>query len=172
MVHQSARLTLSPSFPPILAAVDMDDQRSVGEPRQVVDFGCDISFTTIPKTVQDGFEKLFNQPQSMNRDKLILNHYRVAHKHLATCLGVFWVDLMLMLAMTLAAVHANGRVFTGAEPRDPDIVAARLVTRMLWFLEPGAFPWGDKDIEGVLRVSAMSQELGMISWPAELCCIL
>ncbi|KAJ9412797.1 hypothetical protein QL093DRAFT_2570104 [Fusarium oxysporum] len=56
-------------------------------------------------------------------------------------------------------VRPNTKGFSvTAKRRDPALLAANMVTRMLWFLRPEAFPW-DKDQDTVLRVSEMTKKI-------------
>ncbi|KAL6354246.1 hypothetical protein LRP88_12580 [Fusarium phalaenopsidis] len=58
-------------------------------------------------------------------------------------------------------VRPNTKAFNvTTRRRDPALLAANMVTRMLWFLRPEAFPW-DKDRDSVLRVSEMTKKIVM-----------
>ena len=46
-----------------------------------------------------------------------------------------------------------------AKRKEPELLAVNMVTRMLWFMQPEAFPW-DQDEKGVLRVSEMTKKIG------------
>ncbi|KAL7916952.1 hypothetical protein ACQKWADRAFT_325029 [Trichoderma austrokoningii] len=121
--------------------------------RQTIDFGCEIPFTTVPKLIADGFSELDKLFQKGN--KSVLNHYHAAHMCLVDSLGDYRCDLMLMLALTMAGssatpqVKEDERCFSASENRkNPALFAANLVTRMLWFLKPSAFPQGTEDERG------------------------
>ncbi len=132
--------------------------------RRVIDFGCAVPFQKMPKTVREGFEKLdriFEQG-----DQGVLDHYHVARNCLEKCLGDPLYDVMMMLVLTLASstitphIAPGQRMFSAAlKNKDPSLLAANMVTRMLWFMRPGAFPW-DKNDKGVLRVSEMTKKIG------------
>ncbi|KAF5239888.1 hypothetical protein FOXYS1_15478, partial [Fusarium oxysporum] len=86
---------------------------------------------------------------------------------LGYCLEDPLCDLMLMLTLTITAssatpeVRPNTKCFNvTTKRRDPALLAANMVTRMLWFLRPEAFPW-DKDRDSVLRVSEMTKKIGV-----------
>lgn len=81
---------------------------------------------------------------------------------LTACLPDALCNVMLMLVLTMAAssvtlgVALISRGFTVASKRkEPGLIAASLVTRMLWFLRPDRFPWKEDEC-GVLRVSEMT----------------
>ena len=52
----------------------------------------------------------------------------------------------------------QGHTFEAGPRKDPKIFAAGLVTRMLWYLRPNAFPW-NKDDGQVLRISEMTKKI-------------
>ncbi|EXK78739.1 hypothetical protein FOQG_16612 [Fusarium oxysporum f. sp. raphani 54005] len=98
-------------------------------------------------------------------DQRILSHYYAAYYYLTDYLKDPLCDLMLMLTLTITAssttpeVRPNTKCFNvTTKRRDPALLAANMVTRMLWFLRPEAFPW-DKDRDSVLRVSEMTKKI-------------
>lgn len=132
--------------------------------RQRIDLGYQIPFKQIPDIVDKGFTEI--QRIFSKGDQRVLSHYSAAYCCLADCLGDPLCDLMLMLTLTITAssatpeVQPNAKAFSVAtKRRDPALLSANLVTRMLWFLRPEGFPW-DKDDGQVLRVSEMTKKIG------------
>lgn len=131
---------------------------------RVIDFGYAIPFQTVPAVIQNGFtdlDKIFEK-----RDPRVLNHYQTARNCLVTCLGDPLCDLMIMLSLTMAAssvtpeANPDGSGFRAKQQRkDPEQLAATLVTRMLWYLRPKDFPW-DNDQRGVLSIRDMVKKIG------------
>lgn len=81
----------------------------------------------------DYIDRLFQRGDASVRD-----HYQMARSCLVGCLGDPACDLMLMLVLTVAAstatpqVAPNEHAFSAApKHRDPAILAATMVTRML-----------------------------------------
>ncbi|KAH7183772.1 hypothetical protein BKA60DRAFT_671607, partial [Fusarium oxysporum] len=117
--------------------------------RQRIDLGCEIPFKQIPDIVDKGFAEI----------------QRIFAKGDQHCLGDPLCDLMLILTLTITAssatpeVQPNTKAFSvGTKRRDPALLAANLVIRMLWFLRPDCFPW-EKDAGQVLRVSEMTKKI-------------
>ena len=135
--------------------------------RQRIDFHCDIPFQNIPRLVLEGFaklERLFGKG-----DHKVLDHYQKARNCLQQCLGDPLCDLMLMIVLTLSAssvtphIAPKERIFSSTpKNKDSALLAANMVTRMLWFLRPKEFPWGDKDDGSILRISEMTKKIGML----------
>jgi hypothetical protein len=127
-----------------------------------IDFGCPIPFTQVPELVKQGFEAL--ERHFKKGDQRVLEHYQVARNCLESCLGDPLCDLMLMLVLTLAScsitptVAPKMRHFSEGARKDPELFAANLVTRMLWFLRPEHFPWKE-DHSLVLRVPEMVKKV-------------
>lgn len=128
-----------------------------------VDFGCELPFETVPRLIRDGFERL--DVLFSKGDHKVLEHYQLARNVLGGCLGEPLCDLMLILALTLGAssvtpfVAPKQHSFSAAPHRkDPALLAANMVTRMLWFLKPESFPW-DQDDGPILRVSEMTKKI-------------
>jgi hypothetical protein len=118
--------------------------------RRKIDFGEEIPFQGVPKLVQEGFDKMKEKLAGV--DELALEHYSIARMWLILSLGDPKCDVMLMLTLTVCASSATPRVlsdqsgFSVAErPQDPAILAANMVTRMMWFLRPEEFSWGTKE---------------------------
>ncbi|KAH6952261.1 hypothetical protein DER45DRAFT_636619 [Fusarium avenaceum] len=131
--------------------------------RQRIDLGYQIPFKQIPDIVDKGFTEI--QRIFAKGDQRVLSHYSAAYCCLVDCLGDPLCDLMLMLILTITAssatpeVQPNAKAFSvAAKRRDPALLSANLVTRMLWFLRPEGFPW-DKDDGQVLRVSEMTKKI-------------
>ncbi len=145
------------------AAIEAEDKMKRPIKRRRIDFGCAIPFTNIPKLVEDGFKQ--QEKNFRNQDQKVLEHYQAARLCLAGCLGDPLCDLMLMLALTLASssvtptVAPKTRHFSIGAKKDAPLFAANLVTKMLWFLRPQAFPW-KTDAGSVLRIPEMTKKLG------------
>ena len=132
--------------------------------RRVIDFGCSVPFKRLPNIVQEGFDKL--DRIFVKGDRRVLDHYQTARNLLEKCLGSPLYDLMMMLTLTVAASTVTPQVAPGergfsaaAKRKEPELLAVNMVTRMLWFMQPEAFPW-DQDEKGVLRVSEMTKKIG------------
>lgn len=138
--------------------------------RQKIDFHCNVPFRTVPRLIVDGFKKL--ECIFEKGDSRILNHYQKARNCLEQCLGNPLCDLMLMMVLTISASsvtpHIAPKEHTFSEApkkKDSALLAANMVTRMLWFLRPTDFPWGNKDDGSILRISEMTKKIGMFySW--------
>lgn len=135
--------------------------------RQVIDFGCELPFKAIPRIIQDGFAQHYKTCEQEGTPAAA-NHYQTAHNCLVRLIGDgdARCDLMLMLALTVAASSATPKMKTkelgfevAARKKESDRVAAALVTRMLWFLQPDAFP-SDKEENGVLSMASMTKKMG------------
>jgi hypothetical protein len=135
--------------------------------KSVMEFGCANPFESIPQLVADGFqqqEKVFRQGH-----RGILEHYQTAQQCLAEILGDPLCDLMLMMVLTLGSssmtptVAPKAQEFSVGQKKDNSMFAANLVTRMLWFLKPGYFPW-NADAGGILRVPEMTKKIGEMSF--------
>jgi hypothetical protein len=140
---------------------------------QVVELGCEIPFTSIPAVVEEGFRA--EQQRLAHRKPKMMEHYQVARNCLLACLGDPLCDLLLLLVLTLSSssvtpsVPARSRVFEpGPRKMESGRFAANLVTRMLWFLRPDAFPWKEDDGQ-VLRVPEMTKEIGGREWITGCC---
>lgn len=137
--------------------------------RRVIDFGCDVPFTSMPPLLLRGFAGLFDDPQRTNA--AVNSHYQLAQNcllnHLST--GDIRIQLMLMQVLTLASSTETPQVPLGpveeqsfapaTTKRDAGKYAASLATRMLWFLDRAAFPWKEEE-RGICSVSGMVKEMG------------
>lgn len=147
------------------AAIEADQQSANKGKKRKIDFGCSIPFTSIPTMVEKGFTKQQNQFKRGNPK--ILEHYQVAQNCLVQCLGDPLCDLMLMMVLTICAssitpcVPPNTHSFDKGPKKDPELLAANLVTRMLWFLKPDAFPWKEDD-GMVLCIPEMTKKIGKL----------
>jgi hypothetical protein len=148
-----------------MAARPVDGKRARIRPR--IDFGYKIPFKQVPDIVNRGFNEL--RRIFAKGDQRVLSHYCVAYCCLTDCLEDPLCDLMLILTLTITAssatpeVQPNTKAFSvTTKRRDPALLAANMVTRMLWFLRPDAFPW-EKDDGQVLRVSEMTKKIGELS---------
>ena len=128
-----------------------------------IDFGCAVPFVTMPPLIRHGFQQQINQPKLASRVRV---HYNLALQCLEGCIGDPRCDLLLMLTLTLCASSARPDVEEGEHlfsiaryKCGPAILAANLVTRILWFLKPEAFPWEEGDRE-VFRISEMTPKMG------------
>lgn len=97
----------------------------------------------------------------------MLEHYQQARVCLGQSLGDPLCDLMLIIALTFAGSSITPQVakgeqrFSGATKRkDLVLLAANMVTQMLWFLKPHAFPW-DKDNGSILRILEITKKIGI-----------
>jgi len=130
--------------------------------RQVINFGSDIPFQQIPPAIEEAFAAQVKVLATGNQ--MIMQHYHVARNCLEGCLGDPLCDLLLMLVLTVSSssvtpmVRMQGHTFEAGPRKDPKIFAAGLVTRMLWYLRPNAFPW-NKDDGQVLRISEMTKKI-------------
>lgn len=149
------------------AAIEAEQRSASAGKKRKIDFGYPIPFITIPAIIENGFTK---QEKQFKRGNLkILEHYQVARNCLVQCLGDPLCDLMLMMVLTICAssvtpcVAPNTRGFgKGAQKgaqKDAELLAANLVTRMLWFLKPRVFPWKEDD-GTVLRIPEMTKKIG------------
>jgi hypothetical protein len=144
------------------AAIEAESRALQPSKRQKIDLGSEIPFTCIPSIIADGFraqEKILAKG-----NQKILEHYHVARNCLERHLGDPLCDVLLMLVLTLSAssvtptVAGKSHSFEEGPRKDPGVFAASLVTRMLWFLYPTAFPW-EEDDGMVLRVSEMTKKI-------------
>ncbi|KAF2664817.1 hypothetical protein BT63DRAFT_418151 [Microthyrium microscopicum] len=144
------------------AAIEVESRAGRAIKRQAIDFGYEIPFTCIPSIVEDGFraqEKIFAKG-----NQKILEHYHVARNCLERSLGDPLCDVLLMLVLTFSSssvtprVAAQSKHFKAGPRKDPRIFAASMVTRMLWFLHPEAFP-SEQDDGMVLRVPEMTKKI-------------
>ena len=161
--HSSQALTARPgSLKRAAIEAECRAESAVKRRKMAIDFGCPVPFTKIPEMIEEGFRLI---GQNFKRgDQKVLEHYEVARLSLVNCLGDPACDVMLMIALTLASssvtpfVGPKSREFDVGPKKDARLLAANLVTRMLWFLRPQDFPW-DKDDGQVLRVSEMTKKM-------------
>ncbi|EXL38919.1 hypothetical protein FOCG_18451 [Fusarium oxysporum f. sp. radicis-lycopersici 26381] len=132
--------------------------------RPRIDLGCKIPFKQIPDIVERGFTEI--RRLFAKGDQGVLSHYCAAYCCLTECLEDPLCDLMLILTLTITAssatpeVRPNTKGFSATtKRRDPALLAANMVTRMLWFLRPDAFPWDKDRDDSVLRVSEMTKKI-------------
>lgn len=129
-----------------------------------IDVGCEVPFKKVPQRIQEGFGKLGRN--YTKTDLMAVRHINRAYSCLINSLGDPLCDMMLLLALTFGActvtphIDERGTEFYQATKRkDPDMLAATMVIRMLWFMRKEAFPWEDTD-EKVLSVAKMTQKIG------------
>ncbi|KFA80281.1 hypothetical protein S40288_10266 [Stachybotrys chartarum IBT 40288] len=124
-----------------------EEQQAKRMRRHVIDFGSQQPFRTIPKLILDGFNEHY-KTYDREGSREVANHYQTAHNCLLALIGKgdWRCDLMLTLVLTIAASSATPRVMTRSlqfevaeRKKESDRLAAALVTRMLWFLQPDAF---------------------------------
>ncbi|KAK8917674.1 hypothetical protein VCV18_008994 [Metarhizium anisopliae] len=139
--------------------IDVED-----EPQRTIDFGSAIPFSEIPQIIEDGFE--VQRRRFAQGDQKVLAHYETAQECLAQALGDPLCDLLLILVMTICSSSerldvriGDKRFSVSHRPKNQATMAVCLVTRMLWFLRPLAFPW-DRDNGQVLRVPEMIKKMG------------
>lgn len=133
--------------------------------RRTVTFGEDIPFARLPRLLQEAFEKVDKLFEKGHQG--VRAHYQIARHCLLRQLETPACNLLLLLVLTVASSTVTPQVALGEDSfsaapkrKDPLVLAATMVTRMLWFLHPSAFPW-DKDDRGVLRVAEMTKKIGM-----------
>jgi hypothetical protein len=129
-----------------------------------IDLGSEVPFKKVPKAIQDGFAKL--EKYYSKTDQGAVRHLTLAYSCLVDCLGDPLCDLMLMLALTFAACTVTPHIGEGEaefrpakKRKDAEMLAATMVTRMLWFMRSEAFPWEENN-RGVLSVAKMTQKIG------------
>ncbi|KAF4467547.1 hypothetical protein FALBO_5577 [Fusarium albosuccineum] len=134
-------------------ALEAEARRSVdsvgvkrAKTRPRINLGYKIPFKQIPDIVERGFTEIRRLFAKGNQG--VLSHYCVAYCCLIDCLEDPLCDLMLMLTLTITAssatpeVRPNTKGFSvTTKRRDLALLAANMVTRMLWFLRPELFPW-------------------------------
>lgn len=144
------------------AAIEAESVAGRTKTRQAIDLGSEVPFTCVPTIIHDGFraqEKIFAKG-----NQKILEHYHVARNCLQRSLGDPLCDVLLILVLTFSAssvtptVAAHSHHFEAGARKDPGLFAASMVTRMLWFLHPEAFPW-EEDDGMVLCVSEMTKKI-------------
>ncbi|KAJ4177617.1 hypothetical protein NW759_017411 [Fusarium solani] len=128
-----------------------------------IDVGCDIPFKKMPQMIQEGFSKL--EKNYTKTDPMAVRHINRAYSCLIKCLGDPLCDMMLLLTLTFGActvtphIDERGTEFYQATKRkDPDMLAATMIIRMLWFMRKEEFPWEDTE-EKVLSVGKMTQKI-------------
>ncbi|KAK0368167.1 hypothetical protein CLIM01_14476 [Colletotrichum limetticola] len=130
-----------------------------------ISFGCPTPFTSIPNLIAAGFEQA-RVTFSANGDAKVLDHYQLAMNCLAENIDDPLCQLMLMMALTVCAsaetpqVAQGERAFsTSPRRKDPGQLALVMVTRMLWFLYPKAFPWAKKAGGTAYDVAEMTKKI-------------
>ncbi|KAF5228402.1 hypothetical protein FAUST_11105, partial [Fusarium austroamericanum] len=131
--------------------------------KRKIDVGCEIPFTKVPQMIREGFNKL--EKNYSKTDPKAVGHVVRAYNCLINCLGDPLCDMMLLLALTFGACSVTPRIDEqGAEfqpagkRKDPEMLAATMVIRMLWFLRIEDFPWDDAK-GNVLSVRKMTQKI-------------
>ncbi|KAG7402836.1 hypothetical protein Forpe1208_v016710 [Fusarium oxysporum f. sp. rapae] len=131
--------------------------------KRKIDVGCEVPFKKVPQMIQEGFGKL--EKNYTKTDPMAVRHLNQAYSCLMDCLGDPLCDMMLLLALTFGActvtphIDERGDEFYPAKKRkEPDMLAATMVIRMLWFMRKEAFLWEDTD-EKVLSVAKMTQKI-------------
>jgi len=133
--------------------------------RVSIDLGCSVPFTIVPTIITEGFKKRDDMFKSGNQG--IRSHYQLALNTLQASLGELGIDVLLIIAITLASASELPMI----APKDSELTvskkggrhhgawAACLITKMLWFLKPDSFGW-KKDKGDVIRVSEMNKKIG------------
>ncbi|KAH7111530.1 hypothetical protein EDB81DRAFT_829133 [Dactylonectria macrodidyma] len=141
---------------------DNDDFPEFDASTYEIDFGCSVPFTRIPGVIEAGFKASW-RPSAFT-DPKILAHYKTAHKCLAQGIGDPLCDLLMMVVLTIASSTVTPALpmhrcdFEDGPRKTPELLAATLTTRMLWFLYPEWFPWeGDRGL--VLSVPEMVKKM-------------
>ncbi len=132
--------------------------------RQKIYFGYSIPFEEVPALVLRGFQE--QKEKGGKVGEKVLSHYEAALQCLRGSLGDPRCDVLLILVLTICSsserldVREREAHFSLSEkPNSPAMLAACLVTRMLWFMRRDAFPWA-KDEGQVLRVPDMIKRMG------------
>lgn len=137
----------------------------------VINFGSQLPFRTMPTLLEEGFKEMYR----IFKDKKDLSkraHYLFAQQRLTAHLGEPLVDLMLMIALTLAACSEvpdvvqmeDGTVRFGVSKNKKKAAnfAVAVVLRMMWFLWPTVFEW-KKDVlsrTGAMSIPDMTKAVG------------
>lgn len=154
----------APAGSRLRAVIEATDRAQRVKTIQRIDFQCRIPFDRVPPFIQESFRSQLDLFK--NGDQGIVEHYMIARNCLDLCVGDELCDLLFLIVLTLAqcsvtpTVLSEQHVFTVGSRKDSKIFAVTLVTRMLWFLLPDRFPWGDHSGRA-LSVSAMTKKLGM-----------
>lgn len=144
-----------------------EEQQPKRARRRTIDFGCKLPFQMVPKLILDGFAQHYKTCEQEDTPA-VGNHFQAAHNCLISLVAEndWRCDLMLMLALTVAASSVTPKVnkikleFEAAKrKKEPDRLAAMLVTRMLWFLKPKAFP-SEQNENGILSKRNMTKKMG------------
>lgn len=147
--------------------LQMEEQQPKKARRHVIDFGCKLPFKAIPKLILDGFNQHYKTCEKEGSPEAA-NHYQTAYNCLVGMIDKndWRCDLMLMLALTLAASSVTPKVSTkelefeaAGRKKESDRQAVMLVTRMLWFLKPSAFPSHNNE-NGILSKAQMTKKMG------------
>lgn len=145
------------------AAIEAEERATKRLRRQVIDFRNKIPFKRTPRLVREGFQ---GQEKNFRRgDQRVLEHYHVASTCVEQCLGDPVCDVMLMLVLTFASssvtpcVRVGKKGFSAGPRKEAGLLAANLVTRMLWFYRPERFPVKE-DGGRVLGISEMTKKIG------------
>ena len=132
--------------------------------RRRIYFGYAIPFEEVPELVLRGFREQREKGGKVSEN--VLSHYEAALQCLRSCLGDPRCDVLLILVLTICSsserldVKEKEAEFSLSDkPNSPAMLAACLVTRMLWFLRRDAFPW-TRDAGQVLRVPEMIKKMG------------
>lgn len=133
-----------------------------------IDFGCNVPFKRVPQLLTDAMKQtaaLF----TAGGDLKVLDHYQIAINCLSQCIGDPICDLMLMLALTVAASSETPHVGTkefkftvGSRRKDPGQLCLVMVTRMLWYFQPKSFPWKKGTGGPAHDVGEMTKKIGKV----------
>ncbi|KAF6788127.1 hypothetical protein CSOJ01_15097, partial [Colletotrichum sojae] len=142
------------------------DREQRKERRPCIDFGCPVPFTNIPGLILSGFGEAKAVFSKDGSDSKVLEHYQLAMNCLSNNIDDPLCCLMLMITLTVCSssetpeVAPGSRKFgTAAKRKDPAQLALVMVTRMMWFLYPGSFPW-DKGSGGTAHdVAEMTKKI-------------
>ncbi|GKU15179.1 unnamed protein product [Fusarium langsethiae] len=123
------------------------DASETGLRTSSIDFGCPVPFTEIPRIIEEGLD--FTQQLYASGNQKILAHY----EHARDCL-----EQALKDPLYIPKLPQNKNNFEPGPPRNRQLLAVTLMTRMLWFLYPQCFPW-DRDDGMVLRIPEMMKRM-------------
>lgn len=144
-----------------------EEQQPKRARRRIIDLGYKLPFQVVPKLILDGFAQHYKTCEQEDTPA-VGNHFQAAHSCLISLIAEndWRCDLMLMLALTVASSSVTPKVnkskleFEAANrKKEPDRLAAMLVTRMLWFLKPKAFP-SEGNENGILSTRNMTKKMG------------
>lgn len=159
--------------------------RDRDQPRQLykIRFSEPLPFLRLPDLLRSGFEKATTQQRNSVRgaDSRLTNHFSLARQTLVTNLGEPLCILLITYVLTLADqsilpdVPVRQSLFSSdtrhAKERDRPLWAAKLATKMAWYLYPEQFPsdlthtYSPRDMNKKLETSGITnRHLVALGW--------